>query len=32
MAELAGLAARLSGRPAAAFFAPGENVPAIKPG
>jgi peroxiredoxin len=32
MEELAGLAARLAGRPAAAFFAPGENVPAIKPG
>jgi peroxiredoxin len=32
MEELAGLAARLAGRPATAFFAPGENVPAIKPG
>ena len=32
MAELAGLASTLAGRPAAALFSPGENVPAMKPG
>ncbi len=32
MEEYAGLAARLSGRPVAALFLPGENVPAWKPG
>jgi thiol-disulfide isomerase/thioredoxin len=32
MEEFAGLAARLAGRPAAAIFGPGENVPAIRPG
>lgn len=32
MEEFAGLADRLAGRPAEALFAPGENVPAIKPG
>jgi peroxiredoxin len=32
MDELAGLASRLAGRPATALFAPGENVPALRPG
>src|SRR5262249_17460544 len=32
MERLAGLASRLAGRPAAALFAPGENVPALRPG
>jgi len=32
MEEFAGLAARLAGRPPAALFSPGEDVPAWKPG